>query len=249
MPMIEIRNLSHRFSDGTLGLDRVDLSVGQGEFVVIAGANGSGKTTLLRHINGLLSPATGSVTLDGRSVAQDPMRARRLAGMVFQDADSQIVGETVYDDVAFGPENLGLERGEIHRRVTRALETVGLAHLADQRPHVLSGGEKRRLAVAGVLAMEPRVIMLDEPFSNLDYPGVRQVLSQILALHGGGHTLLVTTHDLEKVIAHANRLVLMQGGKVVRDGPPAAVVTETENYGVRQPCATRLGLEVRSWLS
>ena len=247
--MIEIRNLSHRFSDGTLGLDRVDLSVGQGEFVVIAGANGSGKTTLLRHINGLLSPENGSVILDGRSVAQDPIRARRLAGMVFQDADRQIVGETVFDDVAFGPENLNLERGEIERRVTRALETVGLAHLADQRPHVLSGGEKRRLAVAGVLAMEPRVIMLDEPFSNLDYPGVRQVLSQILALHDGGNTLLVATHDLEKVIAHANRLVLMQRGRVVRDGLPAAIVTQTESYGVRQPCATRLGLEVRSWLN
>ena len=130
-----------------------------------------------------------------------------------------------------------------------ALQAVGLTQISEKRPHLLSGGEKRRLAIAGVLAMQPRVIVFDEPFSSLDYPGVRQVLKQILALHGSGHTIVLTTHDLEKVIAHAARLILMHRGRVVQDGPPAEVMTEVENFGVRQPCAVRLGQEVAPWLS
>ncbi|MBN1931389.1 MAG: ABC transporter ATP-binding protein [Desulfobacterales bacterium] len=248
MNIIEIRGLSHRFSDGTLGLDAIDIEIKEGEFIVIAGRNGSGKTTLLRHLNGLLRPQTGSVKLAGISVSEDFVRARQMVGMVFQDADSQIIGETVYDDVAFGPENLRLERSEVQQRVSMALEAGGLIDLADHRPHLLSGGEKRRLAIAGILAMKPRVIVFDEPFSNLDYPGVKQVLEQILTLHQAGHTILITTHDLEKVLAHADRLVIMQKGKIVRDGLPNKIVTETEAFGVRQPCTSRLGLEIGSWL-
>ena len=249
MNIIEIENLSHRFADGTLGLDGIDLDIRQGSFVVIAGANGSGKTTLLRHLNALLLPTAGCIRLAGVSAAQDPVRARRLVGMVFQDADSQIVGETVYEDVAFGPRNLRLDPGEIDRRVAAALQAVDLAQISEQRPYLLSGGEKRRLAIAGVLAMQTRVIVFDEPFSSLDYPGVRQVLRQILALHRSGHTIVVTTHDLEKIIAHADRLILMHRGRVVQDGPPAAVVAEVENFGVRQPCAVRMGREITPWLS
>ncbi len=249
MNIIEIENLSHRFGDGTLGLDGIDLDIRQGSFVVIAGPNGSGKTTLLRHFNALLLPTAGCIRLAGVSTVQAPVRARRLVGMVFQDADSQIVGETVYEDVAFGPRNLRLGSGEIERQVAAALETVGLAQIGEKRPHLLSGGEKRRLAIAGVLAMQPRVIVFDEPFSSLDYPGIRQVLKQILALHRSGHTIVVTTHDLEKIIAHADRLILMQRGRVVRDGRPAKVMMEVEKFGVRQPCAVRLGQEVTPWLS
>ena len=247
--MIATENLSHRFSNGGLGIDRITLSVGEGEFVIIAGPNGSGKTTFIRHLNGLLKPTAGRVLLDGQDVARDVVRARQMVGMVFQDPDSQIVGETVYDDVAFGPENLSLDRAEVKKRVADSLQAVGLTHLADQRPHLLSGGEKRRLAIAGVLAMRPRVVIFDEPFSSLDYPGVRQVLGQIVSLHQSGHTILVTTHDLEKVIAHAGRLILLADGKIVRDGPPGTVIRETETFGVRAPCAYRLGLEVSSWLN
>ncbi|CAB5142911.1 ATPase component BioM of energizing module of biotin ECF transporter [Olavius algarvensis associated proteobacterium Delta 3] len=248
MSFIEIRNLCHRFPDGTLGIDGIDLSIEKGEFVVIAGKNGSGKTTLLRHLNGLLTPSNGEVILDGMSVGQDPRRARRIVGMVFQDADSQIVGETVYEDAAFGPENLKLDREAIRQRVVNALAVVALERLSEQRPHILSGGEKRRLAIAGVLAMEPEVVVFDEPFSNLDYDGIRQVLTQMLTLHKVGKTLLVTTHDLEKVITHADRLVILFEGEVVRNGAPADLLEETENFGVRQPCAARLGGEVPSWL-
>jgi len=247
--MIVTENLSHRFSNGRLGIDGITLSIGAGEFVVVAGPNGSGKTTFIRHLNGLLKPTDGRVLLDGVDVARDVVRARQLVGMVFQDPDSQIVGETVYDDVAFGPENLSLDRAEIKERVTESLQTVGLSHLAEQRPHLLSGGEKRRLAIAGVLAMRPRVVVFDEPFSSLDYPGVQQVLRQIVFLHQSGHTILVTTHDLEKVIAHAGRLILLAGGSVVRDGQPGEIIKETELFGVRAPCASRLGLEVSSWLN
>ncbi len=249
MDIIAIENLQHRFSNGTLGLDQINLNIEAGAFVVVAGPNGSGKTTLIRHLNGLLQPTSGRVFVEGVSVQKDLLRARRLVGMMFQDADSQIVGETVRDDVAFGPENLRLDVDQINARVSAALEAVGLKDYANRRPHMLSGGEKRRLAIAGILAMEPKVIVFDEPFASLDYPGVKQVLKQILALHQGGHTILVITHDLEKVLAHADRLVIMQNGKIVKDGAPAEILGDIETYGVRAPCASHLGMEVRSWLN
>jgi len=249
MNIIEIENLSHCFSDGTMGIDEINLSIRDGEFVVIAGQNGSGKTTLLRHLNGLLLPGSGSVRLYGVPVSQDLTKARQMVGMVFQDADSQIVGETVCDDVAFGPENLCMDRSEIKIRVSEALEAVGLTAMAEQRPHLLSGGEKRRLAIAGVLAMDPRIVVFDEPFSNLDYPGVKQVLAQMLSLHKSGHTILVATHDLEKVIAHADRLVVMKGGKVVRDGMPDKILKGIEAFGLREPFDSTSGMAVRSWLN
>jgi biotin transport system ATP-binding protein len=249
MTMIKIENLGYRFSDGSWGLQHINLTIEYGEFVVIAGANGSGKTTLLRHLNGLLQPSKGAIQLDGHDIGRDRRRARQVVGMVFQDADSQIVGETVYDDVAFGPENLCLPVDEIKRRVALALKAVGLFKQAQQRPHLLSGGEKRRLAIAGVLAMKPQVLALDEPFANLDFPGTTEVLKQILFLHRAGHTIVVATHDVEKVIAHADRVIVLQKGAIVRIGAPADVMGDLEPFGVRQPCAARLGLEVQPWLS
>ncbi|MFO7556320.1 MAG: ABC transporter ATP-binding protein [Desulfobacterales bacterium] len=246
--IIEIHNLNHQFENGTPGLKNINLNIQEGTFVVIAGQNGSGKTTLLRHLNGLLSPTNGSVRLAGVPVSKNLAWSRQMVGMVFQDADSQIVGETVYDDVAFGPENLCLDREEIERRVFRALETVGLIDYKNQKPHLLSGGEKRRLAIAGILAMEPRILVFDEPFSSLDYPGVKKILSQMISLHRAGHTILVAAHDLEKVIAHTDRLVIMKDGKVVRDGLPSQLFGELEAFGIREPCASRMGMEVHSWL-
>jgi biotin transport system ATP-binding protein len=248
MYAIEIENLSHRFDDGSFGIKNVNLRIPQGAFVVLTGPNGSGKTTLLRHLNGLLRPTSGSVKLAGRSVQEDLLRARQFVGMMFQDADSQIVGETVYEDVAFGPENLNLDRCEIKARVADALNAAGLTEFAEHRPHLLSGGEKRRLAIAGILAMHPEVIVFDEPFASLDYPGVQQVLRHILALHQSGRTIVIATHDLEKVIAHADRLILMRNGEIVTDDVPAKILPHVEKFGVRQPCDSRLGMELRSWL-
>ena len=249
MNIIKIENLSHRFSEGKFGIECISLTIRKGEFIVIGGQNGSGKTTLLKHLNGLLLPTTGTVKISGVEVSRNIKQARQMVGMVFQNADSQIVGETVYDDVAFGPENLCLDRQLIANRVFLALKAVGLTQHADQRHHLLSGGEKRRLSIAGILAMEPKIIVFDEPFSSLDYPGIRQVLKQIISLHQSGHTIIITTHDIEKIIAHATRLLIMQDGKVKRDGMPDEVIKEAEDFGVRAPCATRLGSEVVSWLN
>jgi biotin transport system ATP-binding protein len=249
MDIIEIDNLTHRFSPNLLGLDQICLKIRKGEFVVIAGANGSGKTTLLRHFNGLLLPNAGTVRVSGISVSEKPRHARQCVGMVFQDADTQIVGETVYEDVAFGPENLCLSEQEIQKRVEDALKSVGLWELRNHKPHLLSGGEKRRVAIAGVLTMRPDVLVFDEPFSNLDYPGIRQVLFQMVKLHQQGHTMVVTTHDLEKVIAHAERLIIMEKGQVVRDGSPGKIVQEVEQFGIRKPCSFHFSGKFISWLN
>ncbi len=249
MSILEISNLTHIFSSGKPGLDNINLKVEPGEFVAIAGANGSGKTTLLRHINGLLKPSEGEIFVKGISVVKNPEKARQIVGMVFQDADTQIIGETVYDDVAFGPENLKLDNETIKKRVFEALEMTGLSRFATKRPHILSGGEKRRLAIAGVLAMKSEIFIFDEPFSNLDYPGVRQVLSQIINLKASGKTILLTTHDLEKVMAHIDRLIVMEKGKIVRDGLPEASVSGIEKFGVKEPFRLKSGSKQISWLS
>jgi len=247
--MIRLDKVSFNYADGSIGLRDLSLEIPAGELVVVAGPNGSGKTTLLKHLNGLLLPQRGRVTVDGICTREDPHGVRQRVGMVFQHADAQIVGETVADDVAFGPENLFLPRPEIDARVVEALDAVGLAHKKHQRPHMLSGGEKRRLTIAGVLAMRPSVVVFDEPFSSLDLFGVQQVLRQILALKESGHTLLVTTHDLDKIIAHADRLLLLHEGRLAQAGQPNAILPIVEQYGVREPDVSRLGMKARSWLN
>ncbi|MDY6779992.1 MAG: ABC transporter ATP-binding protein, partial [Halobacteria archaeon] len=216
--MIEVRDLVHEYSDGTVALDGVDLRVEDGEFVALVGSNGCGKTTLVRHFNALLEPTSGSVEVNGYEASENPTQARRDVGLVFQDADSGIVGETVENDVAFGPENLRLPKDEVEERVAEALETVGLEGYRSKHPHLLSEGEKRRLAVAGVLAMKPDVLVADEPFSDLDYPGVRSLLSRMVELNRDGVTLVVVTHDLEKVFDLVDRVVVLEDGEVADEG-------------------------------
>lgn len=248
-PIIEIKGLSHRFPDGTPGLRNVSLTIPEGSLTVVAGENGSGKTTLLKHLNALLRPTEGTVLVDGEDAAKNPLKTRQTVGLVFQNPDHQIVGETVYDDAAFGPKNLKLDPDTVKTRVTAALNAVSLTAFADRSPHLLSGGEKRRLAIAGVLAMKPKVMALDEPFSSLDYSGIRDVLRRILNLHQSGCTVVVTTHDVEKIIAHAQRLVVLQKGTVAADGPPEIVAPGLEQFGIRIPCAMRWGKPFESWLA
>jgi biotin transport system ATP-binding protein len=249
MALLEIQHLTHTFPDGTEAIHDVNLAIEDGDFAIIAGANGSGKTVLVRHLNGLLQPTSGKVLLEGKSITKDLTAARRRIGLIFQDADSQIVGQTVAEDVAFGPENLCLPAEEVKRRVDEALAAVGLSHLARQRPHVMSGGEKRRLAVAGILAMQPKIIAFDEPFAGLDYRGVVQVIKQIIKLHEQGHTIILITHDLEQVLAHANRLIIMNAGKIVEDGSPRDLIDRVEQYGIRQPYGQTRQLETMTWLT
>lgn len=247
--MIQIQNLSYIFANGQYGLRWIDLEIPDGQLLVIAGANGSGKTTLLRHLNGLLLPHIGSVMVDGVDVIKDLKGIRRKVGMVFQEPDNQIVGETVFADVAFGPENLSWPQDKITTAVADALTELGLAHLADQSPHLLSGGERKRLTIAGVLVMRPQVLVFDEPFANLDYPGVQAILAQIISLHKEGRTIIVAAHDVEKIVYFAQRLVIMQQGRIVADGRPEQTLHLLEQFDVRSPCATRLGFPVDSWLS
>ena len=246
--MITIESLSHSYPDGTQALRSISLQIHRGEIMLLCGPNGSGKTTLLRHLNGLLKPTSGRVLLDGLDVSLHPREVVTRVGMVFQDPDSQILGETVWEDAAFGPENLGLPRDEVKERVRRALELTELLGLAHKSCLWLSGGERKRLAIAGVLALHPETLILDEPFANLDYPSTMQVLRQIVRLHAEGRTVLLSTHDVEKVVAHVDRIAVLAGGELRLAGPPETVLPRLEDHGVRPPCHHLMGLPVASWI-
>lgn len=247
--LIRAESLIHRFPDGGIGLDGVSLIVNEGDFLVLAGRNGSGKSLLARHFVGLAKPSAGRVLCRGNPVMSDPFSARRTIGYVFQESDSQIVGQTLLEDAEFGPANLGLPRNEVEARASESLEQVGLAEFGNRRPDSLSGGERRRLAIAGVLAMRPDCILLDEPFANLDLPAIRGVLEVIVALHAKGRALVVITHELEKVLAHATRLAVMDSGRIVYDGAPDGLARDRyDRLGLRNPFRAGASLEDLTWL-
>ena len=246
--IIDIKAMCHTFDDGYAGIKNISLSISRGEFIILAGKNGSGKTTFLRHLNGLLLPDSGHIFINGYDVSKHLIQTRKTVGMVFQDADTQIVGDTVFDEVAFGLENLKVKRAEINEKVTLILEDLNLFHLKDRNPSTLSGGEKRRLAIAGILVMNPEVIVFDEPFSNLDYPGTIQVLSTIIGLNRSGHTIIIATHDVETVICEATRIIIMEDGFIKEDGEPDSIVKHLESYGVREPCSSKFGLGLQPCL-
>ncbi len=245
--IIEVKRLSHIYSSTDRGIKNISFSVKSGEFIIVAGRNGSGKSTLFRHLNGLLSPTSGEVWIHGKIVDSNVEYARQIVGMIFQDADCQIVGQTVFEDAAFGPENIGLPIAEIHKRTIAALKQLGLLHLKDQNPATLSGGEKRRLAIAGVLTMRPEVIVLDEPFANLDYAGTCELLSSIIWLYKAGHTVILSTHDIEKCIFWASRMIIIHEGHLVADDKPNSILKDVEKFGIREPCASKFGMEIVPW--
>lgn len=238
MPLIEVRALSHQFDDGTLGLDRIDLTIEDGSFCVVSGRNGSGKTLLMRHLNGLVQPTQGQVLFDSVPIKHNLALVRQRIGLLFQESDAQILGQTVAQDVAFGPQNLRLTHTEIERRVTEALHATSLTALRDRRPHTLSGGQKRRLAIAGVLAMQPAVLVLDEPFHGLDWPGCADLLAVLDRLHRTKTTIVVITHDLGKVLSHADTLVLIDSGRIQASGAPSQLIAEVERFGVHRPAGS-----------
>lgn len=247
---LRFEGVSHRFADGHLGLNGIDLEVREGDFLVIAGRNGCGKSLLARHAIGLDFPTAGTVYCRGKSVRRDPAAARRSLGLVFQDADAQIIGQTVLEDVAFGPSNLGLSKGEILERSTGALAAVGLSGRESRRPDTLSGGERRRLAVAGALAFGPDCLILDEPFANLDLESIRGLLEVVVALHSSGKTVVLITHELEKTLAHATRLAVMDGGTIAWEGKPDGLApARFADFGLMNPF--RYGHEVGelTWLA
>ncbi len=246
---IDIQSINHTFFDGYKAITNLSLSIYPGEFIILAGKNGSGKTTLLRHLNGLLLPDSGEILVNGKSVSKHLVETRKRVGMVFQDADTQIVADTVFDDAAFGLENLKYKRDQINNKVLKALEKLNLLHLKDRNPSTLSGGEKRKLAIAGILVMDPEVILFDEPLSNLDYPGTLQILSTIIELNRSGHTVVIATHDVETLIDKATRIIIMDKGEIKKDGRPEEMIKFLEPSGVREPCSSKFGLGIQPWTS
>lgn len=215
-PDISISNLSYSYPDGTEALRSISLHIGQGESVAIVGANGAGKSTLLMHLNGCLPAAHGSLSIGAIEVSEKNLPAiRNLVGMVFQNPDDQLFMPTVYDDVAFGPFNQGLAPDEVKSRVDEALMSVGAAHLQNKPPYRLSGGEKRRVAIATVMAMSPDILVLDEPSTGLDALSRRQLIT---LLKGFRHTRIIATHDLEMALEVCERIIVMHEGGVAADG-------------------------------
>jgi biotin transport system ATP-binding protein len=226
---VSVRGVGKVFPETGVVLDDVSFAIARGQCAVVAGANGSGKTVLMKIIAGLLPPDRGEVVFAaGFSHAS--------VGLVFQDADSQIIGETVAEDIAVGPRNMGLRKAEVEERVGAALAASGLEAKAAVSPRALSGGEKRRLAIAGVLAMRRGIIIFDEPFANLDYPGVVSTLALIAALKRDGNTVVVLTHELEKVLALADLLVALVKGRLAASGPPVEILDALQSrWGIRDP--------------
>jgi len=243
-PVLACDSVSHTYQKGeapfALSLNDVNLTIHKGEFVAVLGHNGSGKSTLAKHFNALLQPVSGVVTVRGIDTREDERvwEVHRAAGMVFQNPDNQLVATVVEEDVAFGPENLGVPPEEIRARVDTALARVGLFEHARREPHMLSGGQKQRVAIAGILAMEPEIIILDEPTAMLDPVGRREVMRIVKELNQkSGITIVYITHFMEEAL-NASRVVVMHRGAVVMDGAPRDIFTDgarLREYGLDLP--------------
>jgi cobalt/nickel transport system ATP-binding protein len=225
-PVLAVEGLAYAYPDGRQVLFGVDLTVHEGERVAILGPNGAGKTTLVLHLNGTLQAGAGRVSVDGLPVVKEHLKEiRRRVGIVFQDPDDQLFMPTVRDDVAFGPANLGYRGPELNERVARALRAVGTEDLADRPPHHLSFGQRRRVAAATVLSMDPRILVLDEPSSNLDPMARREFAEIVLSL---GLTTLMVTHDLPYALQLCPRAVVLTDGVIVADGPTHEILGDEE---------------------
>ena len=226
VPVLDLRGVAYAYPGGQQALFGVDLHVHRGERVALLGPNGAGKTTLVLHLNGILTPGAGTVTVSGLPVADDALlEIRRRVGIVFQDPDDQLFMPTVRDDVAFGPANLGLRGAELDARVAEALDLVGVGDLADRAPHHLSFGQRRRVAIATVLAMRPEILVLDEPSSNLDPATRRELAANLRSLDV---TVLMVTHDLPYAVELCERSVVLSEGTVVADGPTRVVLGDAD---------------------
>ena len=257
-PIIETRQLNHVYSAGTpfqhAALTDVDFSVQPGEYLAVIGRTGSGKSTLIQHLNGLLKPTSGQVLFDGEDIWSSKERTRQVrfrVGLVFQYPEYQLFEETVYKDIAFGPGNMGLNKDEIDHRVRQAARFVGLEeHLLEKSPFDLSGGQKRRVAIAGVIAMEPSVLVLDEPTAGLDPAGAEQILENIRTYHQEKNAAIVlVSHSMEEVARQAQRLVVINKGTIPFSSTPEEVFAhgaELENMGLGVPAMTRVFARLRA---
>jgi energy-coupling factor transport system ATP-binding protein len=251
--LIKIENLRHTYpgydDQEVVALTDINLTINQGEFVAIIGTNGSGKSTLAKHLNALILPTGGKCLITGIDTAdaEKVWEIRQQIGMVFQNPDNQIVAAIVEEDVAFGPENLGVAPLEIARRVTEALALVNMEEYRHHGPHLLSGGQKQRVAIAGVLAMRPKCLVLDEPTAMLDPRGRKEVLDTVCRLNKEGITVIYITHFMEEAVA-AQRVVVMEQGKISMEGTPAAIFCQVERLkamGLDVPPAAEIAAYLR----
>lgn len=252
--MISVKELKHVYTDAegreVRALNGIDLDIPEGEFIAIIGANGSGKSTLARHLNALLLPTSGKCIVDGMDTTDEKhlWDIRQHVGMVFQNPDNQIVAAIVEEDVAFGPENVGVPGSEIRQRVDQALAAVGMTDYAKHAPHLLSGGQKQRIAIAGVLALEPRVIVLDEPTAMLDPQGRQEIVRTVKRLNREkGITIVYITHYMTEAL-EADKIVVMEKGNICFTGAPHEVfsrVDELEKVGLEAPLAAKIAAELR----
>lgn len=246
--IVQVQELCHNYANGFQALEGVNFAVQPGEFIALVGQNGAGKTTLVKHLNGLLRPSSGRILIAGKDIAAEKISflARRI-GFVFQNPDHQIFHDRIDKEVGFGPQNLGLAKPEVKARVSKALQAVGLAEYSSASPLELSKGQRQRVALASVLAMETEVIVFDEPTTGQDYKESLQVMDIVAGLNKQGHTIVFITHDMSLVARYASRVIVMCEGKVSLDGPPAQVFMRVEELGktfVKPPQICQLALSL-----
>lgn len=256
-PVLEVKALTHTYSAGTpfehKAIDNVDLEVMPGEFLGIIGHTGSGKSTLIQHLNGLLRPTDGQILLDGTDIWERPKEIRKVrfqVGLVFQYPEYQLFEETVYKDISFGPKNMGLEGEEIDCRVRRAATFAGIdEEMLEKSPFELSGGQKRRVAIAGVIAMEPKVLILDEPTAGLDPRGREAILAQLRSYHKQkGNTVILVSHSMEEIARNVDRIVVMSHSHKLMDGTPEEVFSRADELlqvGLDVPQVTKVAMELQ----
>ena len=252
--IITIENLTFEYMRGeesqpVRAISNLNLEIERGSFTAIIGKNGSGKSTLAKNLNGLLLPTEGVIYVDGYDTRDDSSiwNVRQTAGMVFQNPDNQLVSAIVEDDVAFGPENLGIDPVEIRRRVDKALEDVNMGQFKKKAPHLLSGGQKQRIAIAGVVAMKPKCIIFDEPTAMLDPKGRAEIMSIIDELHAEGITVILITHFMDEAV-RADRVIIMHEGKILLDGTPQQVFEQEEliiSVNLDVPLMVEMGAKLR----
>lgn len=231
MNIIETRDITYYYPDGTEALDKVNFKAEEGKIVALLGPNGAGKSTLFLHFNGILRPSSGSILLNGEEIKYDKknlMKVRENVGIVFQNPDDQLFAPTVVEDVAFGPMNMGLTKEEVEKRVDEALKRVGMDEFKKKAPHHLSGGQKKRVAIAGILAMKPKIMVLDEPTSGLDPKGASQILRILYELNKEGMTIIISTHDVDLVPLYAYKVYILSDGSIIKKGSPQEVFEDVE---------------------
>lgn len=243
---LSTENLSFTYPDGTQALKNINIEIEKGEKVAIIGPNGAGKSTLFSHFNGLTEPTSGCVKIEGKTISfekDELLKVRQKVGIVFQDPNDQLFAPTVKEDIAFGPMNLGLNYGEVEKRVEDALKMVGMENYEDKTPHHLSGGQQKRIAIAGIIAMKPEIMILDEPTAGLDPDGVEKVLNIMNQLNKEGMTLIISSHDIDMISKYADKIFILYNGEIIESGNKNKIFSDMEllkKAHLRTPITTEI---------